>query len=145
VRVRDLLDIKGRIVHLVTTDATIAMAVARMHDDNIHSLVVMDGDSIAGIFTERDVLAALNDHGASALDCAVGACMTRKPYLCDENATLEQAERQLIALGVRHFPVVRGERLVGVVTLRDVLQRHLTEVDTLADDLRNYIMSSYPG
>jgi CBS domain-containing protein len=102
-------------------DATVQVAIARMMEEGIGSIVVTDGPRLAGIFTERDVL-RLASEGPTFLELHVGDVMTRSPLTVEPDVHILDAARLMGERGVRHLPVVEGENLHGVVGIRDLLR-----------------------
>ncbi len=106
----------------VSPSATVAEAAQLMSVRHVGSALVMDGDRLVGIFTERDIVRAL----ASDFDAAghtVEASMTRSPTTLAPGATTGQALDLMLAEGFRHLPVLDGDTVVGVVSLRDLAPR----------------------
>jgi CBS domain-containing protein len=105
----------------VRPDETVRVAIARMMEESIGSVVVTDGPRLAGIFTERDVL-RLASEGPDFLEVCVGDVMTRSPLTVAPDVHILDAARLMGERGVRHLPVVEGENLHGVVGIRDLLR-----------------------
>ncbi|MGN6379220.1 MAG: CBS domain-containing protein [Gaiellales bacterium] len=106
--------------HLLTASESDAMvdAARRMAERRVGAILVMDGDRLAGIMTERDVLRAV---GAGRIDGTVGDWMTRDPITVDSHATHGEAAMMMIHGGFRHVPIVDSGKLVGIVSIRDLL------------------------
>ena len=106
----------------VASGATVAEAAQLMSLRHVGSALVMEGDRLLGIFTERDIVRAL----ASDFDAAghiVDASMTRDPRTLPADATTKDALDAMLAGGFRHLPVTDGDRIVGMVSLRDLAPR----------------------
>jgi CBS domain-containing protein len=110
---------------IVTVDpsATVAEAATTMGARGVGSALVMDGDRVHGIFTERDIVRALAEH-FDAAGHLVRNWMTIDPVTIDASASVQDGLDVMIAKGFRHLPVLEGDRLVGMVSLRD-LGRHV--------------------
>jgi CBS domain-containing protein len=111
---------------LVTVDprATVAEAAALMSVNRVGSALVVDGEALRGIFTERDIVRALAaEHDAASH--AVIDWMTTAPVSLSPSATATEALQQMLASGFRHLPVVEDGRLVGIVSIRDLSGRLL--------------------
>jgi CBS domain-containing protein len=106
---------------LITVDpsATVAEAATVMGGKHVGSALVMDGDHLTGIFTERDIVRALGEH-FDAAGHPVSHWMTSNPQTIGPGATTEEALDAMLRGGFRHLPVVDGERVVGMLSLRDV-------------------------
>jgi signal-transduction protein with cAMP-binding, CBS, and nucleotidyltransferase domain len=107
---------------LLTVEATTALARAaeRMCDLNVGAILVLSGDSVSGILTERDVLRAVAQGGVEGTN--VAAWMTRDPETVDADESTRQAASIMIHGGFRHLPVLDGGRPVGIVSIRDLMR-----------------------
>jgi CBS domain-containing protein len=117
--VRDVMSTELTIVH---PDASVAEAAQLMSVRHVGSALVMEGDRLVGIFTERDIVRAL----ASDFDAAghtVGASMSRDPRTVDAGTTVGQALDLMLEVGFRHLPITDEGIVVGVVSLRDLAPR----------------------
>jgi len=122
--VATLKEIMTSDVFTIEKGATVADAAAGMLKSRIGSAVVMDGSWVGGIFTERDVVRA----AASGKDLAsskVADWMTSDPITVDGGLDAEEAAEIMMANGFRHLPVLEGQTLVGIVSLRDVLRTRI--------------------
>jgi CBS domain-containing protein len=106
-------------LHTVSPTATIGEAVALMAQHRIGSTLVMDGTSLAGIFTERDTVRAISQaHDAPAHE--VSSWMTRNPITVGPEEDTDVALNTMLSNGFRHLPVVDGGEVIGVVSIRDL-------------------------
>jgi CBS domain-containing protein len=112
-------DVMTRSVLSVDASTTVAEAATIMGERRAGSALVMDGDSLLGIFTERDIVKALGQH-FDAAGHAVSEWMTAEPMTVPPDTTVDDALRTMLDRGFRHLPVVEGERVVGVVSMRDL-------------------------
>jgi CBS domain-containing protein len=103
----------------VDPDDTVAGAATVMGGKRVGSALIMDGDRIAGIFTERDIVRALGEH-FDAAGHPVANWMTRNPTTISPDAPLEEALNRMLAGGFRHLPVVEDDQVVGMLSMRDV-------------------------
>jgi CBS domain-containing protein len=94
-------------------------AARRMAERRVGAILVIDGDALVGIMTERDVLRAV---GRNTIAGTVGEWMTRHPDTAPPTATIGQAASMMLHGGYRHVPIVDGDRLVGIVSIRDLLR-----------------------
>jgi CBS domain-containing protein len=106
---------------LITVDpqATVAEAATVMGEHHAGSALVMEGDSLSGIFTERDIVRALGEH-FDAAGHPVSNWMTRNPVTIASDADVHDALERMLSGGFRHLPVLDGERVVGLVSMRDL-------------------------
>jgi CBS domain-containing protein len=106
-------------LHTVNPDDTVGEAVAVMAQHRIGSVLVMDGDRLLGIFTERDTVRALSiSHDAARHE--IVSWMTPDPKTVTPDADSDQALKTMLDNGFRHLPVVEGGKVVGVVSMRDL-------------------------
>jgi CBS domain-containing protein len=112
-------DVMTRVVLTAETGTTIAEAASLMAQRRVGSALVVEGGRLLGIFTERDIVKALSQD-ASATNQAIGHWMTKHPQTIGSDATVEVALRRMLDGGFRHLPVVDGERMVGMVSMRDL-------------------------
>jgi CBS domain-containing protein len=112
-------DVMTRSVLSVDASTTVAEAATIMGERRAGSALVMDGDSLVGIFTERDIVKALGQH-FDAAGHAVSEWMTAEPMTVPPDTAVDDALRTMLDRGFRHLPVVEGERVVGVVSMRDL-------------------------
>jgi CBS domain-containing protein len=108
--------------NLLTTDASTPLqdAAERMCERGIGAILVLSGDSLAGILTERDVLRAVSQGGVEGTN--VAAWMTRDPETVGPDDTTRTAAELMVRGGFRHVPVVDGNRPVGIVSIRDLMR-----------------------
>jgi CBS domain-containing protein len=112
---------------LVTDPAvTVGEAAEKMADRNVGSIVVLDGGRLVGILTERDLLRAFAR--ATPRETPVRQCMTPNPETCEATATLEHATVLMLHGGFRHLPIVEGERVVGMLSMRDLVATQVADL-----------------
>lgn len=127
--VADILKEKGDSVETITRDASVGDAVQVLRDRKIGALVVSsDGRSIDGILSERDVVRGLADNPDGLSGRKVKDLMTAKVTTCSPEDGVEKVMLEMTELRARHFPVVDGGRLVGIVSIGDVVKHRLDEV-----------------
>jgi CBS domain-containing protein len=118
-------DVMARSLLTLTEDATLASAATEMAARSVGSALVVDGDRLVGIITERDVLRAV---GAGEVESSVGDWMTRHPETVDADESTQQAGVVMIHGGFRHLPVLEGGKPVGIVSIRDLMRVVLEDV-----------------
>lgn len=138
-----VLSSKGHEVATIGVDATLADAVAQLRERGIGALVVADGDQVLGMLTERDVVRHLADGGAAALDLRARQVMTSPVTTCTPADTTDQLMAVMTEGRFRHLPVVDDGRLVGIVSIGDVVKWRLEELRTEAAALSGYVAGSY--
>ena len=139
--VEAILAAKGREVRTVAPEATVGEALRRMRDERVGALVVsQDGATVAGIVSDRDVLHAIADRGAAALDEGVRDVMTKKVLTCSARDPVGAVMATMTNRRIRHVPVVDGDgRLRGIVSIGDVVKHRLDEIGREAEAMREYI------
>lgn len=117
----------------VAPDTTVKDAIAVMAREHVGSALIMRDGRLAGIFTERDAVSRVLAQGRDPKTTPLSAVMTGKPQTIHPRATALEALRVLRDGGFRHLPVVEGDRLVGVVSLRDFVGAELAEMEQERD------------
>lgn len=140
--VRAILDGKGRDVLTIAPDATLSAAVKTLGEHRIGAALVMSGTRIEGILSERDVVRVLSERGSAALDEPVSTVMTRKVRTCRESDTVAEIMKSMTTGRFRHLPVVDEGRLVGLVSIGDVVKLRVMEYEREQEALRDYIKTA---
>ncbi|MFI6497745.1 CBS domain-containing protein [Nonomuraea typhae] len=131
---------KGGEVTTVAPGATVRELLAKLADHNIGAVVVStDGVTIAGIVSERDVVRRLHDHGAAILDADVASIMTADVRTVGPGANVDELRRLMTTHRFRHMPVVDQGRLVGIVSIGDVVKSAIEELETEKASLVDYL------
>jgi CBS domain-containing protein len=144
VLIEHILHRKGREVATVASDATVADAVALLHEWNVGALVVTaEGEPVAGILSERDVVRALaGAKDAKALmTWPVSNLMTTEVTTCGPRATVDELAKLMTDRRIRHVPVLDGDRVAGIVSIGDVVKSRIDELETETDTLHDYLSS----
>ena len=143
-QVRHILHGKGRDVVAVTSSATLTEAAQLLTDRRIGALVVKDNTGqLIGIISERDLVQAIAERGAAALEDQVGDHMTHAPETCAECDTVEMVMEVMTRGRFRHVPVLDGDmRLCGMISIGDVVKTRIAETVSEAAALRNYISAT---
>src|ERR1041385_3163857 len=137
--VKAILSRKGGDIVTIAPTASLSAAVKLLAERRIGALVVTGPDHrVAGILSDRDIVRTLAERGPAALDDNVGAVMTRKVTTCTEADTIAYLMERMTAGKFRHLPVVDQGRLVGVISIGDVVKWRIEEVEHDADALREY-------
>jgi CBS domain-containing protein len=140
--VKAILDSKGHDVATIEPSADLASAVKLLAARRIGALVVVGADRIAGIISERDIIRALADCGAAALQLPVGQVMTRKVVTCNHAETMSGVMERMTAGKFRHLPVVEKGQLVGIISIGDVVKQRVQEIEFESANLRDYIRTA---
>ena len=141
--VKAILDAKGRDVVTIAADSTLGEAAALLAERRIGAVVVMDGDGrIGGILSERDIVRAIAQDGAAALQNPISAAMTARVRTCRESHTVNEVMQIMTQGRFRHLPVEKDGRLGGIVSIGDVVKRRIQEVEREAEEIRTYIATA---
>jgi CBS domain-containing protein len=138
-----LLESKGKDIWTIAPNATVFEGLRIMAKRNVGALLVIDKDNLIGIFSERDYARKVILEGKSSKDTAVGELMTKDVYYIDPKNTLQESMAVMIARHIRHMPVLDKDRLVGMVTLGDVVKQIIAEQEFTIRELEKYISGSY--
>ena len=143
-KVESILNSKGRRVATIRPDATIAQVTHELRLEGIGALVVSsDGERIEGIISERDVVRGLRRHGPALLDMRVEDVMTRHVVTCTPDESITAAMARMTHGRHRHLPVVDGGRLVGMVSIGDIVGHRLREVELETGVLRDAFIAHH--
>lgn len=140
--VKNMLDAKGREVVVVEPEQSLLAVASILHERRIGAVVIIGREGrTAGIFTERDLVRALAEKGASVLDAPVSTIMTVNVQTCREDTTVDQL-MQMMSLGrFRHVPVEAAGRLVGIISIGDVVKSRIREIELESEQIKAYIAS----
>ena len=134
---------KGRDVFTTQPHRTLKEVVELLASKGVGAVVVSDASqSVLGILSERDVVRVLGRHGASALDDPVSRHMTPKVITVTGDDTIEHVMQTMTDGRFRHVPVVENGRLVGIISIGDVVKRHVNALDSERQALREYIATA---
>ena len=123
--------------------AKLAAAVTLLATHRIGALVIRGaGGRLAGILSERDIVRALAGQGAEALETPVGQVMTREVETCGEDDNVASIMERMTAGKFRHMPVLRKGKLVGLISIGDVVKQRVDEVERDAEAMRDYIRTA---
>jgi CBS domain-containing protein len=137
-----ILEKKGREVASIPTNATVREAVALLAERRIGAIPVTDGGSVAGIFSERDVILCLSGDGAAVLEWPVARVMTAPAITIEPSVGVLAALSQMSRRRIRHLPVVEGGRLTGIVSIGDLVAYRIARIEEEAEAMRAYIQSA---
>ena len=139
-RIDGVLRAKGTEVISVSPQASLQDAASLLRQHRIGALLVIGADEqVAGIISERDIVAAVADGGAAALGATVDSAMSAEVVVCSPSDTVEQLMAIMTERRFRHLPVVSEGSLLGIVSIGDVVKRRLAEVSDEAQALHEYI------
>lgn len=140
--VRAILDAKGVQVVSIEADATVSSVVALLGERRIGAVLVMSGDRMEGIISERDIVRALAERGAKMMDERVRALMTSRVMTCHKGDTVASVMEKMTEGKFRHLPVIEDGQVVGIVSIGDVVKHRLSEFEHEQEELRDYIKTA---
>ena len=139
--VRQLLQMKGGQIYEIAPDARVFDALTLMAEREVGALVVTDGGRLAGIISERDYARKVILHGKSSHDMQVRDIMTAKVITVHPGQTIEECMALMTGKRFRHLPVIEGDRLIGVVSIGDLVKEVIAEQEQTIKQLESYIHS----
>jgi CBS domain-containing protein len=147
-KVSDILGVKGNAVTTIRPEAKISTVVRRLKLEGIGAMVVTEGSvedspQVVGIISERDIVRGLVDEGAELLEKQVLDLMTSPVKTCTMDANIKDIMAVMTRRRIRHLPVVEESRLVGIISIGDVVKNRLEEVELEADVLRDAYIASH--
>ena len=137
--VAEILKSKGGDVFSVAPDITLSDACAELDSRRVGALIVCDGDRVVGVISERDVVKAVAADGAAGLARPVSAYMTRDVVFAEPGETVTILMGRMTDRRIRHLPVLKDNRLSGVISIGDVVKCQIAEATHEAESLRTYI------
>ena len=138
--VRQILDEKGREVVTVSPTMSTEEAARHLAEHKIGAVIVTGvSGKIAGILSERDIVRAMASKGAAALAAPISAIMTAKVVTCTEEHTVNQVMELMTKGRFRHLPVEDHGKLVGIISIGDVVRRRIQDVEREAEEIKAYI------
>lgn len=140
--VRAILESKGRDVLSVAPETLVREAVALLASKRIGALPVIAGDSVVGIFSERDVIYGLAREGTALLDRAVHEVMTAPAVTVAPDSPIMAGLSMMTRRRIRHLPVVDGARVVGFISIGDLVKHRVEKIEAEAAAMRDYIQSA---
>ncbi len=132
-------------VHTIGPNDTLFDAVTRMVDMNIGAILVVEGDSIKGIFSERDYLRFIASEGHSARETKVHTLMTSKVIFVTPEATLDTVMSIMTEARIRHIPILDHGKLMGIISIGDLVKQISSNQEVHINTLEEYINDAYPG
>jgi len=138
-----LLEAKGRDIWSIGPQETAFKALQTMAQNNVGALLVIDKGKLVGIFSERDYARKVILKGKSSKETTVGELMTPEVFYAGPDDTLQESMALMTAKHIRHMPVFKDDRLIGMVTLGDVVKQIISEQKFTINELEKYISGGY--
>ena len=137
--VRDIIRKKGNEIWSIAPDASVFDALQMMSEKAVGALLVMTGDQVDGILSERDVIRKVDLEGRTTRLTKVEEIMTRNVISVQVSEQLEECMATMIEKNIRHLPVYEGEKLLGLISVRDVLREVVEVQKSLISQLERFI------
>ena len=138
--VAEILKSKGERVYTASPSDTLAQVAAQLHERRVGAVVVLNGqDDVAGIVSERDIVRSLATDGAEALQGPVSQCMSAQVIFAEPSETIDALLARMTDRRIRHLPVCKAGRLVGIVSIGDLVKVKIAEAEAEARTLKDYI------
>ncbi len=138
-RVWQILENKGHEVWSIGPDDTVLQALQRLAEKDIGALVVLDGGEVAGIFSERDYARKVILHGKTSAETRVHEVMSSRVLYVRPDQSVDECMAVMTENHIRHLPVMDGERLVGVISIGDLVKSVISHQEFIIEQLENYI------
>lgn len=137
--VRDIIRAKGGEIWSVAPETSVLEAIKKMAEKNVGALLVMKGDQVVGIASERDFVRKVDLPNRASSDTPIAEIMTTEVISIQASEPLEECMEKMIEKNIRHLPVYDGEQLLGVISVRDVLKEVIEVQKSLIAQLERYI------
>ena len=137
--------ITGCTTHEILTaqrSESVGEVVARLAENRIGALPVVEGDTVVGIFSERDIVYGIARHGSAFLAKTVGEVMTSPAITVTGNTPILSALSMMTKRRIRHLPVIENDRLTGFVSIGDLVKHRIEKIEAEAAAMRDYISMS---
>jgi CBS domain-containing protein len=141
-QVANILKAKGTDILSVTPDTQVIEVAKILKAKRIGALLVLEGDTMAGIISERDIARALPDYGEKLLSMTVSELMTKTVTTCSSDASIDEIMEMMTNNRIRHLPVVDDGKLIGFISVGDVVKYRVDELVAEEDQLRSYVSGS---
>ena len=138
-KISDILRVKGADVLTTPADATVRELIATLVENDIGALVVVDGDQVLGIVSERDVVRRLHEWGDTLLESEVSQIMTADVVSCTLDDDVDRIAETMTERRVRHMPVLADGSLAGLVSIGDVVKSRIAQLEVDRGQLEQYI------
>ncbi|HTT39981.1 MAG TPA: CBS domain-containing protein [Burkholderiales bacterium] len=139
--IQEILQAKSHKLLSISPDASVFDALKVMAEKEVGALVVLDGERLAGIFSERDYARKVILHGKSSKDTAVREIMTPKVICVRPDQSVEDCMALMTDKRVRHLPVLADKKVIGVISIGDVVKAVISEQKFMIEQLEHYIHS----
>ena len=137
--VKQFLQDKGYDTYVIEPDAPVLDAIRLMAEKDISAVIVAEGGTLVGIFTERDYIRKIVLHNKSSAETSVGDVMTLRVLYVQPEQTLDECMALMSEKHIRHLPVMENGKLIGMISIRDIIHDIVSEQQFMIEQLENYI------
>jgi CBS domain-containing protein len=141
-KVRNILQRKNNVIFSITPETTVYAALELMVEKNVGALLVTEGEELVGIFTERDYARKVILKGKASKETLIREIMTEEPVTVTPDNTIEECMQLMTNKFLRHLPVLENERLLGIISIGDVVKFIIEEQKFIIENLEHYITGS---
>ena len=139
-RISDVLRSKGSDVATVDPGLSVSGLIAELARHNVGAMVVVEHEAVVGIVSERDVVRQINERGSALLNAPVAEIMTSSVVTCDPHDSVDSLAETMTERRIRHMPVLDEGRLVGIVSIGDVVKSRISQLESDREQLESYIV-----
>ena len=140
-----ILEAKGRAIYTISPESTVFEAIQELDRRNVGALLVMEGERLVGIFSERDYTRKVALQGRSSRDTRVREVITGRVVTVSSDTPVAECMRAMSAHRVRHLPVMDGDKVTGVISIGDLVNFIIGAQRATIEQLHSYIAGGYPG
>lgn len=140
--VKNILGAKGNVTFSITPDTSVYHALEIMVEKNVSALLVMENEKLAGIFTERDYARKVVLKGKLSKETQIGEIMTRDLVTVTPDSTIDECMQLMTGKFIRHLPVVTDNKVVGIISIGDVVRQIIEEQKSIIGHMEQYISGS---
>lgn len=137
--VSNILSTKPGVTYSITPGQTVYSALEMMVEKNVSALLVMEGDKLAGIFTERDYARKVMLKGKSSRETTIGDIMTKDVISVTPETSVEDCMRLMTTKFIRHLPVLTGDKVAGIISIGDVVKNVIEDQKFIIENMEHYI------
>lgn len=138
-KVKNILGTKPGVIISVEPNTTVYGAIELMCEKNIGGLLILENDQLVGIFTERDYARKIILKGKSSKEAKIAEVMTRNPFTVSSDSSIEQCMEMMSDKNIRHLPVVDQGKLVGMISIGDVVKQIIQDQKGIIEHLESYM------
>lgn len=139
--VKNLLQKKGNIVHSITPDSSVFDALEVLESKNLGALVVVEDKTLIGLFTEREYARKVVLKGRSSKETLVSDIMVERPIFVTPENTIDDCMQIMADKSIRHLPVLDNGRIMGLISIGDIVKFIIEEKNFIIENLEHYIVS----